>query len=753
MTCGLALLVVLVAVSFATLIPAVHELTAGLAYEVLQDASYLLGAVLVAVRARSSEQDRLAYGLFALGLFLYGCGNAYYYAVVQHLTPEPFPSLADALWLPLYPALYVAVGLLLRKQLVRWHPSLWLDGLVAALGTGALAVAFVLVPLLQGVHGSRAAVVVNLAYPVADLLLLVAVVAVFAASGWRPGVQWWLLGAGTATFAVADLVYLLQIAEGTFTPGTWLDDVWLVGVVSMVAAVWASPPRRPAAVEGWHLIVGPLAFGSVAVGLLVWSSVTLVHEALPVTVLSAGTIAVALLRTTLTFREQRALVDAQRQARTDELTGLANRRCFLEQLEAALGRPQSGARAAVLLLDLDRFKEVNDSFGHPVGDDLLRLVGCRLMEGMPAGGLLARMGGDEFAVVIPGADEIQALATAEALTAALAVPFDLDGLVLHVDVSTGLALYPQHGQSSHRLLQQADIAMYEAKRQRLSPVLFHPVLHGGARQRMEMLAEFRAALDTEQLVLHYQPQLQLGTGQVVGAEALMRWQHPTRGLLFPDAFLPLVEQAGLMPAVVTRVVNEALRDLHTWRRSDPALTVAVNVSASNLQDRRLPGAMSRALADWEVPAEALTLEITENVLMADADRALEVLSALRALGIRLSVDDYGTGYSSLGYLRALPVQELKLDRSFVRDVVSDPRSAAIVRSTIDLTHELGMQIVAEGVEDAPALQVLRGWGCDVAQGYHVSVPLPADAFVGWLAAHEQDLLRRGRTALPTGPVT
>ncbi|MCW2601339.1 MAG: diguanylate cyclase/phosphodiesterase [Frankiales bacterium] len=731
---GLGLLGLLVATSAATLVPAFHRMTQDtLGYEVLQDSVYLLAPVLVAARAFIGTRGRLPWLLLAIGLSLYGLGNVVYYAVVQHITPEPFPSWSDALWLALYPLLYASAVLLIRQQIQHWHASLWLDGLVAALGTGALVVAFALAPVLRSTSGSFELVAVNLAYPTADLLLMMLVVTAFTTVGWRAGARWWLLGAGMATFAIADVVYMLEVANGTFLPGTWLDDLWLVGVVAMTLAPWTR--NRPAVVRtgrGLTLLAVPMMFALSSLALLVWKSLSSVSDAPVTTLLAAATIVVALLRMSLTFREVRALAEARRQARTDDLTGLPNRRQLLEKIDADVTDRTGTRTPAVLLLDLDRFKEVNDSFGHPVGDDLLRLVGLRLQQALPSTGLLARMGGDEFAILLSGSHE--PVAVARAVRGLLEEPFAVEGLSLHVDASIGIAVSPAHGRSSSTLLRHADVAMYEAKRHRTGHAVFDPLRHGGSRRRLETLAQFRAALDTGQLVLHYQPQVQLATGAVVGVESLLRWQHPERGLLYPDSFLTLVEQAGLMDRVVEFVLEQALRDLQHWRHAFPELVTAVNLSASNLQEASLPGRVARCLEDVGLPTDALTLEITENVLMADAERAQSVLHALRAQGVQLSVDDYGTGYCSLGYLRELPVDELKLDRSFVGHVATDSRSAAIVRSTIELSRQLGMRMVAEGVEDEDALRALRAWGCDRAQGYHLSRPLPADRLGEWLRA-------------------
>jgi diguanylate cyclase (GGDEF)-like protein len=437
----------------------------------------------------------------------------------------------------------------------------------------------------------------------------------------------------------------------------------------------------------------------------------------------------AALRAVEQLRLQQLAVEAHH----DPLTGLANRRRFIEDLESTVYATPERA-CAVLMLDLDRFKEINDSFGHTVGDDLLCLVGPRLQQALQPGDLLARMGGDEFAVLLPDADDARAQETAARLGAALRDPFVLDGMPLHVDASIGIALCPDHGRDRSLLLARADTAMYAAKRDKLDHVVWAPDGTPDSRDRLQTLEQLRTALDTEELVPFYQPKLDLRTGCVIGAEALVRWQHPERGLLAPDVFLPLAEQAGLMRRLALRVLESALRDLRGWRALGHDLSVAVNLSVSNLQDVALPEQVALLLSTLDVPASALTLEITEDVLMADAARSQQVLDGLRKLGVRLSIDDYGTGYSSLTYLRALPVDELKLDRSFVKNLTSDPRAAAIVRSTLQLSRDLGMTMVVEGVEDAAALAALSEWNCDTAQGYHIARPMPAQNFLEWLSA-------------------
>ena len=321
---------------------------------------------------------------------------------------------------------------------------------------------------------------------------------------------------------------------------------------------------------------------------------------------------------------------------------------------------------------------------------------------------------------------------------------------LTVDASVGISLCPDHGRDRSLLLARADTAMYGAKRGRHGFEVWAPDADTGSRTRLQTLEDLRVALDAEQLDNHYQPKLDLHAGRVTGVEALVRWQHPERGLLAPGAFLPLAEQAGLMRRLALQVLERAITDLRDWRAAGHSLSMAVNLSVSNLQDVALPEQVQLLLDTYGVPADALVLEITEDVLMADAARSQQVMAALRRLGVRLSIDDYGTGYSSLAYLRALPVDELKLDRSFVSSLTTDAKAAAIVRSTLQLSRDLGMTMVVEGVEDEAALDALRRWNCDVAQGYHIARPMPADRLVSWPAGRHGGALSRSavRTAGP-----
>jgi diguanylate cyclase (GGDEF)-like protein len=449
------------------------------------------------------------------------------------------------------------------------------------------------------------------------------------------------------------------------------------------------------------------------------------------------TLVAAAARAQVAFRLLERMGELRRQASTDDLTGLPNRRAMYTDVPARLAASRRNQHA-LLLFDLDRFKEVNDSLGHHVGDRLLVEVGSRLRAQLRDGDLLARLGGDEFAVLLENADHEHAAAIAIKLRQALTEPFTAEGISLRTQVSIGIAIYPQHGTDLSLLLRRADIAMYKAKTTQSGHHVYDGTddPHGDARLRT--LQELRAALtNQDQLVVHYQPKVALSTGQVCGVEALVRWHHPTRGLLYPADFLDVVADAGLMRRLTQVVLTMALDQATTWRTDGTTLTVAVNLSASSLADPDLPEQVATMLTARGLPATVLQLEITEDSLMADRDRARAILTRLRDQGVQIAIDDFGTGYSSLAYLRELPIDELKLDRAFVFPMADDARAASLVASTIALAHGLGLRMVAEGVDNHVAYTELARQGCDQAQGYHILRPVPAAELGYWLTARQQ----------------
>lgn len=424
----------------------------------------------------------------------------------------------------------------------------------------------------------------------------------------------------------------------------------------------------------------------------------------------------------------------EHQALHDGLTGLPNRLLLHDRLQQAILVAQREARPlALLVMDLDRFKEVNDNFGHQYGDALLQEVARRLRSRLRESDTVARLGGDEFGIVLPGVkDQTDAGMAAAKLLQALAQPYALEHQALDIAASIGISLYPEHGSDAVTLLRRADVAMYVAKRGSGGFAIYEFKHDEQSLGQFVLVSELREAIEKGQLVLYYMPEVDVKTEAVVGVEALVRWQHPKFGLMAPDRFVPMAEQTGLIRPLTLWVLEAAMSQQEQWRREGINLTISVNLSTRNLHDPQLADAVARLIATYHVPRHGLKVEITESSLMADPDRALEVLTRLKGMGVLIAIDDFGTGYSSLAYLKRLRVDEIKIDKSFVFDMTSEDSDAAIVRSTIDLGHNLGLTVVAEGVETRDALNQLTADVCDYAQGYYLSRPLPADQIEAWL---------------------
>src|SRR6266851_948830 len=418
----------------------------------------------------------------------------------------------------------------------------------------------------------------------------------------------------------------------------------------------------------------------------------------------------------------------------DGLTDLPNRLMLREEIQKAIA---TNASVMLLLLDIDNFKEVNDSFGHQVGDALLRQMGPRLHEPIESEHLIARLGGDEFAILLPGADAVGAARTAQALLRALERPFLSEEHALEVTASIGIAAFPEHGTAAETLMRRADVAMYAAKRTGGTYALYRPEEDPYDPSRLLLRADLRRAIDHRDITLYYQPQVALATGEVTGMEALARWRHRERGWIPPADFIPVAERMGLIKPLTEYLVELAGKDAMAIAKTGIDLPVAVNVSMRNLVDPHFPEMLEEVIARTGQPADRLKLEITESAVMAEPGRVLETMKRLRSGGIRFSIDDCGTGYSSLAYLQKLPVEEIKIDRSFVGQMSSEAGSAAIVRATIELGRSLGLEVVAEGVEDERTWEALKRMGCSAAQGYFIGRPMPVWELETWMQSWSQ----------------
>ncbi|MFF0159739.1 putative bifunctional diguanylate cyclase/phosphodiesterase [Streptomyces sp. NPDC005263] len=583
-------------------------------------------------------------------------------------------------------------------------------------------------------------------------LTVVLLVGVARRHRWRQGV---LLGA----------VDILGIGAGALLLGTfgrvpsverpWNSDTWTFYTapqVVLVAVAYLAVTR----ILSWYLhaprpgglpTVARTALvrqGLVAVALLGIAPLLCVVATAEPILLPLFAIPLIALDSTLWMARARA----EEQLR-DPLTGLPNRQWLLERIWTALDDAERiGARSALMLIDLDRFRSVNDTLGHLAGDRLLLQIADRLRLALPRGAEAARLGGDEFAVLLPVADSTtSATRVARGLVAALSSPLDLDGLTLVLEASAGVAVFPDHADDAEGLLRRADVAMYQAKRDRTGVEVYESKRDSNTPDRLGLLGDLRRALDAHEVQLHYQPKVRFD-GQVAGLEALVRWVHPERGKVPPDEFIAIAESSGLMPYLTEYVLDTALAQVARWRSQGLFVPVAVNVSPRDVHTPGFAGSVAARLARHGVPAGALQLEITEHVLLEDPQRAADTLAGLTGHGVKMSLDDFGTGYSSLVHLRRLPVSELKIDRSFVARLAVDNEDAEIVRCTVDLAHSLGLLVVAEGVEDDETWERLRDLGCDAVQGWLVAAAMPPEETTAWLLARGSRGWQRPRAALP-----
>jgi diguanylate cyclase (GGDEF)-like protein len=643
------------------------------------------------------------------------------------------PSAADAFYLSFYPLTYVALVLFMRGAVRRLSTPSWLDGAVAGLGAATVLAAFAFHSIVRVAGGGSLSVATNLAYPVGDLLLLALVVGGTTLMSSQRKAPWLLLASGIFLTVVGDTANLFGSSLGTI--GGIADGIgWPTATLLMSMAVWMKPrPSNPLIPQKETGFVLP-GLAAVA-GLTVLVVGTMFHPGRVAVGLATATLVVAGIRLALSVAGLRALTQQRlRQSISDELTGLGNRRYLFQVLDAFFAEradPNMPTRElAFLFIDLDRFKEINDSYGHPAGDALLRQLGPRLAEALRSNDALVRIGGDEFAIIMIDADAEAATAVADRLTATLAEPFALDMVSAQIGASIGIALAPANASDSAGLLWCADIAMYRAKSSGLPFAVYEPDLDNNGH-RWSLLEDLRLAIGRDEFILHYQPQLDLHSGEICTAEALLRWQHPRLGLIPPLNFLPMAEEAGLMNAVTAWVLSHALEQCAAWRTAGKRMAVAVNISATNLLDHRLTDLVCSLLKQHELPPDSLVLEITETSVITDFEQSRKVIEGLRNLGISVSIDDFGAGFTSLAHLSTLAVRELKLDRIFITGLATGPqreRDLQLVRATIDLAHTMGLRVVAEGIEDDATLQLLSGLGCDLAQGYFISRPKPASEF-------------------------
>ena len=703
--------------------------------------------VCAVLAARSAHGGgRRAWMMMAVALAAWTVGNLIWALRAISLGLNTFPAPPDFWYVAFTLLTAVAMTLFPAEPTRGSRLRRALDGVTATLCLFLLMWMATLHSVYNSYLSDRDVPVLRLLFPIGDLVVLATALLIIGRAETRYRRELWLLTAAIALVTVTDTGYGYLAESGRFHAGSLLDLGWAAAAITFAVAAQQSihspPQRRPASVSSNSSLLLPylplLLAGTVGPAILM--------SGLEAVVVALIMIAVCCRQSVAAWENRRLLAAAADQALRDPLTGLANRTLFHDRLTHAMMLSKRDERSvAVVSVDIDDFKLVNDSLGHPAADTILISVGERITACVRPGDTVARLGGDEFALLLEGRADHSYL-VAGRVVEAFDQPFVIDGekMLLRPSVGIAVASSDEPDLVPEALMKRADMAMYAAKRSRSSGMhSFSPdmalagldvmELAGRATDRpagegaaqIRLLGELRRAIDHAELDLVYQPKMHLRSGRVVGLEALLRWPHPQLGVLRPDEFMALVRQHGLMRQVTEFVVTRALDDAARWETSGVGAGVAVNVFAPDLKDAALPDALCGALRSRGLPPSLLTVEITEDLIVNDIDRVTAVLHRLREQGIRVAIDDFGSGFSALSYLRDLPIDEVKLDRQFISSITEDTRAAAVVRAVIDLTHELDVTVVAEGIEDAGTADWLREHGCDIGQGYYFGAPVAA----------------------------
>ncbi|OBI10259.1 bifunctional diguanylate cyclase/phosphodiesterase [Mycobacterium scrofulaceum] len=698
--------------------------------KLLYPALNLLAAGLIGVRAYRYEADRLAWSLIAAGMALSALGDVVYALWVPSAQS---PSVADPEYLAFYPFVYAGILLLMRSRLKRVPMPVRLDSLVCALAVAALAAALRAGPMHAAAARVPATVLVGLVYPWGDLVLLALAVGMLPILSWRGKFRWALLIVGLIGFAIADTAYLFQTSVGSYRVGTTLDALWPASSLLVAIASWARESSVPAPRRALGSYVVPVTCTVLALGVVIVG-----HNSRLGSTLAALSLVAVAARFAVTFRDVSALAEAHQQVMTDEVTALPNRRSLVTALTSLSGLApavRTPSHRALVLLHLDKLREINASVGRHFGDELSWHIANRLAHYVSRDDLLARVSDEEFAVLLgDGSDLLAARAYAGRLLEGMSVPFELDAVSVQIDACIAIALYPDDCEHPQQLLHRAEAAIPHAKSAISRIAVYESAFEVDRDHDPNLVGELRAALiHGDQLELHYQPKVNAQDGSVHSVKALLRWRHPVHGLLQPEEFIPAAVRAGLMRAVANRAINLALEQIRSWRDAGIPLTVAVNLSTTNLLDLDLAVTIERLLRTHGLPPKVLIVEITESALLA-SERSRKTVAALQLLGVRISLDDHGTGWSSLARLQDVSVDELKLDSRFVARLLRDPQAVAILRSTVELANNLGADVVAEGVEDEVTLNVLRSCGCTITEGLVHSSPLSPNDLRRWITA-------------------
>jgi diguanylate cyclase (GGDEF)-like protein len=702
-----------------------HTGTSPLATVWLGRIATFLPAIPIFARVRRRGELRGTWLIMGLGILLFNVGSLLRSLPADGLTRIMTPTVRDVVFVLAYFAIAVAVALVMQQSFGPRANSVRLDGIIAGLALASLASLYWFKQSIE-ISGRPLIAELNIFNPILVLALLVLLLAGLVPKHFRSDAITSLLIIGMTAFAVSDVIDLNHAVFVSSSSEAFVAALRPVGLCCLALAAWPRIDRRGdvrgflMAPRGLNII--PVIFGTLSVAILALSVIRSISESTRFMALAA--LMLVIIRMVMTQGEVRLLGKSNfSDARTDHVTGLPNRRAFLEDGEAKLASLKPDEQLGIVLIDLNGFKEVNDSIGHAHGDELLKIVGQRFAKRIAGRGSVARLGGDEFAYTFVIDADADPTASAKELAWTLSDPVSLDGTKVRVNASVGVAIWPQHGLTHVELLRSADVAMYEAKRSHIEVSVYRDENDANSRERLSLINDLRTVIERHRLTMHYQPTRNLRTNALHGVEALVRWEHPTLGMLQPDAFIPLAEQVGLIVPLTRTVLDLAITELARLDRSGHSLQMSVNISRWDLMDEHLVESLDHMLQWHRIRAERITLEVTESCLSQDPVRAQQSLERLRKAGVKISIDDFGVGYSSMSQLLELPVDELKIDKSFVLAINSDRRAISLIRSMIEMSRALGLLVIAEGIEGADNYELLRSAGTDIAQGNFVSPPL------------------------------
>ena len=705
----------------------------------------ILGVTLAGLaRPLLVKRDRLPWLLLALAAISWAAGDQYWTIMFADADEIPLPSPADAGYVALYPLASVGLILLARSQLKRVSLSVVLDALVASLAVGAVVSAFTVSRVITGISGSPAEVITNLAYPLGDLVLIVVVVATLSMVGWPADPVWWLLVAGFGLFAVADTAYLLG-ANSWYDDGSWVDGAWMAGIALIPLAGTLRRRTAPAVLGGLTAVAVQVMFSLVGLSVLVVSAFVHLH---PLTIALAAACLVAAV-TALTYEQTQALRRSRTEALTDDLTTVGNRRVLDDRMPALIAASRQGQPLLLSIVSIRHLPEINETLGYEYGDGLLAALGTRLRERLDGRTVSARLGGAEIAVLQPFDGHLpRAEQSMRDLLTAIGEPVRLPGGQVDIELSAGVAAGPVHATDSGGLLRCAADALRRAKATESEVEMYDPAQDVGRDFGPRLLPELIGALDNGLIVASYEPIVDLTSGTAIDLEAKLRWVHPEHGVLDAATLRPLAARAGLTRRLTRVLMADAVRRCAWWRSGGLQLGVTLDLTTTDVLDSRLPYELARLLSEAGVPPVSIQLELAEDLLLVDPHRTRRALSQLRTLGVRLALDHYGRSAPSFTRLRTLPVQELKLDRSFVASATHSAQDESVVRATVNLVQSLGIRAAADGVDSERLLYQVRSYGVRIVQGAIVGDAMTPAGLAEWLGPKTGEL-DPPRTPQPT----